>query len=78
MVGSDFSLRTATSKDVPQIIALGVETIQSTCKSDYNQEQINAWIQAFQNTEKWAVKLKEQYFLVAEAKAKMVGFASLH
>lgn len=73
----DFSIRTAASKDLAQIIDLGTETIKNTCQRDYNQQQIEAWITAFQSREKWLIKLKEQYFLVAEAKGKIVGFTSL-
>lgn len=70
-------IRSATLKDLPQILQLFAETIKSTCKGDYNQEQLAAWAASAENDVRWKQRLLGQYFLVAEEGGALTGFASL-
>jgi putative acetyltransferase len=72
-----FKIRNAILDDLPEMQTLFVDTITAICKHDYTPEQIAVWIVAIENTEKWADKIKHQYFLIAEFDNKIVGYASL-
>ncbi|QDH78489.1 GNAT family N-acetyltransferase [Echinicola soli] len=73
----DIIIRQAEMKDMIKVQQLYVETIQSSCKNDYSEEQIAAWISSVINEERWKQALKEEFFLVAEYDAKIVGFGAL-
>jgi putative acetyltransferase len=73
----NITIRQAILKDLPEIQKLFVDAISSSCKSDYNAEQIQAWTLSIENKERWKNKLASQYFLIAEIKSKIVGFGSL-
>ncbi|PCJ66571.1 MAG: GNAT family N-acetyltransferase [Bacteroidetes bacterium] len=70
-------LRQAQLSDLEEVQTLFVQTIKNTCKSDYDKDQINAWITSVENKERWEDLLINQYFLIAEIDGKIVGFGSL-
>ena len=72
-----FSLREALPSDLPEILQLFENAIQTTCSKDYTQQQIEVWVAGVQNTTRWEKAITQQYFLVAQANNKIVGFASL-
>jgi putative acetyltransferase len=71
------TLRHANMEDLPELHSLYVETIQHTCKKDYDLHQISVWTASVENKERWKRALTHQYFLVAEIENKIVGFGSL-
>lgn len=72
-----FVLRPATQTDLPSILALFEETIETVGAKDYTREQRNAWAAGVKNIERWEHRIKNQYFLVAEYNGHLVGFGSL-
>lgn len=70
-------LQQPTLQQAPQIQELCVQTILHSCQGDYNPQQLQVWSQAVDQLSKWQQLLQEQYFLVAQKGAKVVGFASL-
>ncbi|WP_157492504.1 GNAT family N-acetyltransferase [Echinicola pacifica] len=70
-------IRQATMNDMAMIQQLFVETIQSSCKNDYSEEQLVAWISTVVNLDRWSMALSEEYFLVAVDEGKVVGFGAL-
>lgn len=73
----NMELRIADQNDLEEIQTLFVETIKSTCRNDYNKEQIEAWTSSVENKERWKAILKNQYFLLAVIDNKIVGYGSL-
>ncbi len=73
----DLKFRQANLNDLEEIQELFVETIKSTCKNEYNKQQIDAWVSSVENKERWKSILANQYFLIAEINNKMVGYGSL-
>lgn len=71
------TIRPAKISDLPAIQSLFIETIKSTCKKDYGDDQIRCWASSVKNIARWEEKLIKQYFLVAELDKKIIGFASL-
>jgi len=67
----------ASQEDIKEIQQLFFDTIHMICKKDYNVEQIEAWSSVKNDDEKWQEKILNQYFLVARADDKIVGFGSL-
>ncbi len=72
-----FLIRKGDFKDLPQILTLFIETIQSTCIQHYTQKQIDVWTASAKNTERWITRLTQHYFLVAETDGLITGFSSL-
>jgi putative acetyltransferase len=70
-------LRTATANDVPQIIQLFEGTITTVNSKDYTSEQTTVWSSRGAVAAKWIAKMSEQYFIVLEEDAAIIGFASL-
>ncbi|AGA77372.1 GNAT family N-acetyltransferase [Echinicola vietnamensis] len=73
----DIIIRQAELNDMIKVQQLYVETIQNSCKNDYSEEQIAAWISSVINEARWQQALKEEFFLVAEYDEKIVGFGAL-
>ena len=73
----NINLRPARRDDLSEIQALFVDTIRSTCKNDYSQEQIMAWTSSVENKVRWTAAVDQQFFLVAEKENRIIGFASL-
>jgi putative acetyltransferase len=70
-------IRTVIKDDIDKLLILLIETIKSTCKNDYNQEQIDAWVSSAKRSEHWEKVLNKQFSLIAEINNKAVGFGTL-
>lgn len=70
-------IRKAESEDLDQLRKLFEDTINEICSQDYSKEQLKVWTAAAQKVQKWRKRIKSQYFIVAEKKNKILGFASL-
>lgn len=75
---SKMTLRQATLADLPYITQLFYETIAAINQADYTPEQIVAWQAGANNAEGWAMRIQQQYFLVAEAQHAILGFGSVN
>lgn len=53
------------------------QTIEHTCKQDYDEAQRTAWQQGIRNEQRWIDAIENQYFLVAEIGRDIAGFGSL-
>lgn len=71
------NFRTATIEDVEGSLQLLEQTIKSTCKNDYTQEQIKAWASSAQKKDHWRKFVNEHFSIIAEIDNKIVGFGSL-
>ena len=67
----------ATLSDLEEMQTLFVETIQSVCKNDYNQEQIKAWTSGVKNKERWTEVIEKQFVLLAIINNQIAGFGTL-
>lgn len=70
-------IRIACISDIEEITQLFYDTIQYINSKDYPQDQIDDWASWHTDTEKWAGKLLQQYFIVAIFDNIVVGFSSL-
>ncbi|WP_200975165.1 GNAT family N-acetyltransferase [Echinicola sp. 20G] len=73
----EIKIRPAKMDDMSKIQKLYVETIQDSCKNDYSESQIAAWISSVVNEERWRMALSSEFFLVAEDEDKVIGFCAL-
>lgn len=73
----EITLRKGKLDDLAELQQLVVDTVNSVCRKDYNQRQIEAWVSGIENVERWRKILISQFVLVALYKNKMVGFISL-
>lgn len=67
----------ASSADVKEITQLFHDTIQVINSRDYPKDEIDDWSSWYKDTDKWAERINEQYFIVAKLDNKVVGFSSL-
>ena len=72
-----FLIRTAAPADLEAILMLFTQTIENSCSKDYTPDQIKVWTDSQYNRTSWAEKIRNQYFIVAEANQRIIGFASL-
>lgn len=70
-------LKFADLDDVPGIVSLYGETILSSCKEEYDEQQLKVWAMLGQDSGHWFRRIAEQYFLVGEVDGTLAGFASL-
>ena len=70
-------IKPAQAIHLDQMRQLFYDTITTVNKKDYTEDQINAWAAGYKDIGKWIVKMKEQKFFVAEARNKLLGFASI-
>jgi putative acetyltransferase len=56
---------------------LYVDTIQSVCRQDYTQEQINVWISSVENTARWLNIINNQWVLLAKINNHLLGYGTL-
>jgi putative acetyltransferase len=77
MNSSKISIRPSLLTDLSEMQTLFVETVETVCKKDYSPEQIKAWTSSIEHTNRWTDKLQNQYFLIAQAENKIVGYSSL-
>ncbi|OIV42961.1 GNAT family N-acetyltransferase [Flavobacterium johnsoniae] len=71
------NFRKATASDLNEMQQLYIGTIQSVCISDYNNDQIAAWISGVKNTERWVEVIRTQFVLLAIIKDQIAGFGTL-
>jgi len=74
---NEITVREALIDDLPQITKLFKETIQRVNRKDYSPGQIEIWSSAYNEIERWKMRLKDQYFIIAQISGKIVGFSSL-
>lgn len=67
----------ASSADVKEITQLFHDTIQVINSRDYPKDEIDDWSSWYKDTDKWAERINEQYFIIAKLDNKVVGFSSL-
>lgn len=77
MEAYEIIIRPATLEDMPKIQELYVQTIQDSCKGDYSEMQLAAWISSVVNEDRWRGALSNEYFLVAEDENKIIAFGGL-
>lgn len=73
----DYLVEKASIKNLDEILSLFKNTIEKTCSKDYNTSQISAWTASIENRERWANKIKNQFFIIVKTNNMIVGFASL-
>lgn len=69
--------RNAKFSDLEEMQKLYVETIQSVCKNDYNEEQRKVWSSGINNTKRWIEVLNTQFVLLAIIENQIAGFGTL-
>jgi len=73
---SDVKIRKYQESDAGDLAKIYYNTIHQICKSDYNEEQLNAWApKSSLETEGWIKKWQKLPPFVAIIKDKIVGFA---
>ena len=70
-------IRQATLEDLPEITTIFRDTIRAVNSKDYSEKQIEVWSSGADDVEEWTGRIENQYFLVAEFKNEIAGFAYL-
>jgi len=70
-------IRQATLEDLPEITTIFRDTIRAVNSKDYSEKQIDVWSSAADDHEEWKDRIENLYFLVAEFKNEIAGFAYL-
>lgn len=70
-------VREASLDDIPYITSLFRDTVVHINSKDYSDKQITVWSSAANDIEKWEDRINNSYFLVAEIRDEIVGFAYL-
>lgn len=70
-------IRQATLEDLPEITSIFRDTIRSVNSKDYSEKQIDVWSSGANDIDAWENRIKNLYFLIAEIKSQIVGFAYL-
>ena len=73
----DINIRQATVEDIPYIASLFRDTVFHINSKDYSEKQISVWSSAANDVEVWEKRIKDAYFIVAEYRDDIVGFAYL-
>lgn len=68
------SIRRGRLADLQELRELFAGTVTGICQEDYNESQINAWINGAYN---WNHLFTQQYLLVAQEEGTITGFCSL-
>jgi putative acetyltransferase len=71
------SIRLAEYSDLAEMQKMFVDTITTICTSDYNEQQIKAWVSGVENKERWNKIMTKQVVLIAQDAEKIVGFITL-
>ena len=77
MTNSNITIRQGQSIDLSELQQLFVDTIETVCKADYNDQQIKVWTSSIENKKRWLEIIEKQLLLVAIEQEKIVGFCSL-
>lgn len=70
-------IREATLEDIPFITSIFRDTITHVNAKHYSEKQIRVWASEALDIDKWEERIKNSYFIVAELKDTVVGFAYL-
>ena len=70
-------IRQATLNDLPEITTIFRDTIRAVNSKNYSDKQIEVWSSAANDIEDWEDRIENLYFLVAEFKNQIAGFAYL-
>ena len=70
-------IRQATLDDLPEITTIFRDTIRTVNSKDYSEKQIEVWSSGANDIEEWEDRIENLYFLVAEFKNQIAGFAYL-
>ncbi|MGC1632643.1 MAG: GNAT family N-acetyltransferase [Gelidibacter sp.] len=70
-------IRQATLEDLPEITTIFRDTIRAVNSKDYSEKQIEVWSSGADDLEEWKDRIENLYFLVAEFKGQIAGFAYL-
>ena len=70
-------LREATPHDLLSIQELYQESIMTSCRADYNEQQLHAWAAGAGNQDRWHRAIRDQYFRLAHIDGQLAGFGSL-
>ena len=70
-------IRQATLEDLPEITSIFRDTIRAVNSKDYSEKQIEVWSSGADDLEDWKDRIENLYFLVAEFKNQIAGFAYL-
>ncbi|MEO6348777.1 MAG: GNAT family N-acetyltransferase [Aquaticitalea sp.] len=73
----DINIRQATLEDIPDITSLFRDTIVHINSRDYSEKQISVWSSGANDIHKWEERIKTSYFIIAEYREMIVGFAYL-
>lgn len=71
-------IRQATQGDLPEITSIFRDTIRTVNSKHYSEKQIKVWSSGADDIDKWTDRIENLYFLVAEMKNQIVGFAYLN
>jgi putative acetyltransferase len=71
----ELEIREATLDDLPEITALYRDTVRAINSRDYSEKQIEVWSSGADDTEVWEERINNLYFIVAEYRNEIVGFA---
>ncbi len=70
-------IRDYEEADAPAIARLFYETVRSVNRTDYSEEQVQAWAPAVPNAEEWHARMAGRKTFVAEEGGEVVGFSEL-
>lgn len=70
-------IRQGRCNDVTQLKTLVINTIENTCKPDYNSAQLEAWISAIDDDQRWQNILNNQMVFIAQDGEIITGFCTL-
>jgi putative acetyltransferase len=73
----EVDIRQATLEDIPYITSIFRNTIVHINSRDYSDKQIKVWSSGANDIDKWEERIKNAYFIVAEYRNEIVGFAYL-
>ncbi len=71
------TIKKATLNDLEDIKKTCKEAILYSCSNDYSTQQIQAWIDAIDNLERWEKAIENQFFIAAWISDEMAGFGSI-
>lgn len=79
-MNNHFIVRKGQLDDLAELRNLFMNTVAEICKTDYNSNQIEAWIYDTKNNvnqKRWIDVLTKQFVLVAQTENQIAGFVTL-
>ena len=70
-------IRQATLEDLKDITSIFRDTIRAVNSKDYSEKQIDVWASGADDLHEWTDRIENLYFLIAEFKNQIAGFAYL-